>query len=206
MYKCYSNLFYLHIFTSKSWIYLRVYGIGINCSSISTARDSVSVWLKTTVFMFIKQALLTALLKGIKQKEGRLGKKGDYFSRLTVGKDLFFQTWTLLVWWTITSIDKFSCPSDALRTHGYKAYIPDACSLNDALRVYYMCVPKHKKYTSVTNSDIWAWDHNIRCDPNYTFYSFGGTARETRIPVNPLPSHSHNYTLYVWIKVTAKVY
>ena len=63
--------------------------------------------------MFIKEVYLRALIRGKgkdrKTKEGRMGRDGDMVSNVAVGKRVCFQTWTLIVWWLVKTVDKYPC-------------------------------------------------------------------------------------------------
>ena len=132
--------------------------------------------------MFIQQPFLLALLDGRKKKEGRMGKTGDALSKKKVGDELFFQTWSLMVWWKITRVTKSECQSHMLEVGGFKSFVPDASTLFEALTVYYLLDPANKEST-VSRQSVWVWDSKIKSDKRTNYYSFEGFARKIKRPV-----------------------
>ena len=133
--------------------------------------------------MFIKLKFLRALLSGWKTREGRQGVLGKGVSNITVGQNIVLQTWTLLVWWTVTSIEVFDCASVMLQNVGYEHFVPWASSMMSALRVYYEC--DHKIIGNVSDADVWEWDRKIKTNPNVKYFSFEGKTERLKWPVRP---------------------
>ena len=158
--------------------------------------------------MFIKLKYLKALIWGSKEREGRMGREGGYISKIIKGQDMFFQTWTLLAWWMVTRVCKYNCASEMLECEGYKLFIPEATTQNEALRVYYLCDPENKKRKPefVTIKEILDWDKGIREDDTMNFYSMSGITRRLKWTVSLSliknsqchNTHTHTHTSHIY--------
>ena len=137
---------------------------------------------------FIYLQLIKQLVWGSKVREGRLSWGVDRVARVRTGQEVTFQTWVMIVWWLVTKVDKFECAGDMLDAHGYKAYIPDALTRNDALRLYYHTDPQNKGKQD-TNDDVEAWDRGIRDDVNASCFSWAGERVRIRFVVRITCAH-----------------
>ena len=135
--------------------------------------------------MLIQQKYLDALLSGEKSREGRAGASGGVISRVRPGKTVFFQNWSKMAWWRVTSVDAHCCASDMLKAHGFRAFVPWAVNSLDALLVYFLLdkANKGKGEGNITVQDVQDWDCATRLNPDVQFYAWAGHFIKIQFPV-----------------------
>lgn len=102
----------------------------------------------------IKKKYAEALCDKTKKKEGRFGYNSDMVSRVKVGSTITFQNWTIVFWWIVTTVNVHACAGDALKTYGYKQYIPHASNYLESLKEYFLISTKPNKNFVVTDTDV----------------------------------------------------